>query len=200
MAARTEASRSSADDWCIGRAISALMVTRQSLPRLWMMTDERQGEDVIAAVENLPRGAGIVFRHYSLASDARRELFDRVLRAARGQGMRVLLAGSPGEAELWGADGWHGWGNGGGLRSVSVHSLRELRRAEAQGAALLFVSPVFATRSHPGARFLGTRGFARLAAQARRPVIALGGVTYANAPKLLRLGAYGWAGIGAWTP
>jgi thiamine monophosphate synthase len=47
---------------------------------------------------------------------------------------------------------------------------------------------------------LGPRRFARLAGLARRPVIALGGVTHANAPKLLRLGAYGWAGIDAWTP
>jgi thiamine-phosphate pyrophosphorylase len=75
-----------------------------------------------------------------------------------------------------------------------------VRRAEAEGADLLFVSPVYPTRSHPGGKTLGPRRFAQLAEQARRPVIALGGVTRANAPKLMRLGAYGWAGIDAWTP
>lgn len=165
-----------------------------------MMTDERQGEGVIGAVGNLPGGAGIVFRHYSLAEAERRTLFEQVLAEARGRGLTVMLGVSGGKAELWGADGWHGWENGEGLRSVSVHNLRELRRAEAEGAALLFVSPVFPTQSHPGGKTLGPRRFARLAGQARRPVIALGGVTQANAPKLMRLGAYGWAGIDAWTP
>jgi thiamine-phosphate pyrophosphorylase len=165
-----------------------------------MMTDERQGPTVVAAVRNLPRGAGLVFRHYGLAERPRRALFDEVVAEAHRRGLTVLLAGSRGDAAQWGADGWHGWGEGGGLRSASVHDLRELRRAEAQGAALLFVSPVFATRSHPGGRTLGPRRFARLAAMARRPVIALGGVTHANAPKLMRLGAYGWGGIDAWAP
>jgi thiamine-phosphate pyrophosphorylase len=176
------------------------MTSRQSLPRVWMMTDERQGAGLLGAVRNLPRGAGLVFRHYSLAEEARRALFEEVAAEARERGLRVLLAGSRVDAERWGADGWHGWGKGGGLRSASVHDLHQMRQAEAEGAALLFVSPVFATRSHPGGRTLGPRRFARLAGLARRPVIALGGVTHANAPKLLRLGAYGWAGIDAWTP
>jgi thiamine-phosphate pyrophosphorylase len=154
---------------------------------------------VLPAVRRLPPGAGIVFRHYSLAEAARRSLFERVQAQARRQGLTLLLAGSRSTALSWGADGWHGWEEGEGLRSAPVHDLRELRRAEAGGAALLFLSPVFETRSHPGAASLGPRRFAQLAAMARRPVIALGGVTPAHAPKLLRLGAYGWAGIDAWT-
>jgi thiamine-phosphate pyrophosphorylase len=176
------------------------MLPRQSLPRIWMMTDERQGSGVVGAVRNLPQGGGVVFRHYSLAEAERRALFDEVLAEARGRGLTVLLGGLRSEGELWGADGGHGWGSGRGLRSVSVHNLREMRLAEAEGADLLFVSPVFPTRSHPGGKVLGPHRFAQLAAQARRPVIALGGVTQVNAGKLLRLGAYGWAGIDAWTP
>jgi thiamine-phosphate pyrophosphorylase len=176
------------------------MTPRQSLPRLWMMTDERQGAGLFPAIRSLPPGAGLVFRHYSLAEGPRRTLFEAVAAEARARGIVVLLGGPRGEAEGWGADGRHRWGSGEGLRSMSVHNHREMRRAEAEGAALLFVSPVFATRSHPGGAVLGPRRFAALASSARRPVIALGGVTHANAPKLLRLGAYGWAGIDAWTP
>ena len=165
-----------------------------------MMTDERQGSGVLGAVRKLPAGAGLVFRHYSLAVPERRALFEEVAGQARARGITVLLAGPPDLARRWGADGWHGWEAGEGLRSASVHDLRELRRAEAGGAALVFVSPVFATRSHPGATTLGPRRFAMLAARARRPVIALGGVTHANAARLMRLGAYGWAGIDAWAP
>lgn len=175
-------------------AISTAMTARQPLPRTWLVTDERQGDGLLPALARLPNRPGILFRHYS--STERRALFDAV-RAARPDAL-LLLAGPPERAASWGADGWHGWHPGEGLHSASVHDLRELRRAEALGAALVFVSPVYPTRSHPGSAVLGPRRFAILAAKARRPVIALGGVTHENAPKLMRLGAYGWAGVDAW--
>lgn len=110
----------------------------------------------------------------------------------------VLLAGPSALATDWGADGWHGPGRGPGLHSRSVHDLGEMRRAEADGASLLFLSPVFPTRSHPGAVTLGPRRFAELTDLARRPVIALGGVTPDRARTLTRLGAHGWAAVDAW--
>jgi thiamine-phosphate pyrophosphorylase len=164
-----------------------------------MMTDERQGEGLLAAVGRLPpHRAGIVFRHYSLAPAARRALFERVRRMARRNRLLLLLAGPDATARAWGADGSHGRGPGQGLRSTPAHDLREIRAAERAGAAFLFLSPVHATRSHPGARALGPAGFARLARQTRLPVIALGGMDAVKARAIGRLGAYGWAGIDAW--
>jgi thiamine-phosphate pyrophosphorylase len=172
------------------------MPTRQPLPRLWLITDERQGDSLFAAIARLPAGAGIVFRHYSLAEVARRDLFDRVKAAAPGP---VLLAGAAAQARAWGADGSHGPGPGRGLRSASVHSLAEIRVAESHGAALLFLSPAFATASHPQARPLGLARFAWLARRTRLPVIALGGMNEARGKRLASFGAYGWAGIDAWS-
>ena len=175
------------------------MPSRQPLPRLWLMTDERQGDRLLAAVGRLPpHRAGIVFRHYSLATAARRALFGRVRRIARRKRLLLLLAGPDATAHAWGADGSHGRGPGRGLRSAPAHDLREIRAAERAGAAFLFLSPVHATRSHPGARALGPAGFARLARQTRLPVIALGGMDAVEARAIERLGAYGWAGIDAW--
>lgn len=172
------------------------MGLRHSLPRIWLVTDERQGDRLLDAVDRLPARAGIIFRHHSLGEPERRALFEGV--RSRRADATLLLAGPPGLARLWGADGWHGAHGGQGLHGAPAHDLRELRRAEAAGARLLFVSPVYPTRSHPGAPTLGPRRFAALARQARRPVIALGGITAETAPKLLRLGAYGWAGVDAW--
>ena len=167
------------------------MPARQPLPRLWLMTDERLGDGLFPAIDRLPAGAGIVFRHYSLAKAERRVLFDRVRQAAPGP---VLLAGPADLALAWGADGSHGRHQG--ATSAPAHDLAEIRAAEAAGAALLFLSPVFATRSHPDALVLGPDGFAALAGQTDLPVIALGGM---NAPRAQILsGAYGWAGIDAW--
>ncbi|MGE0242013.1 MAG: hypothetical protein AB7S59_25080, partial [Parvibaculaceae bacterium] len=55
------------------------------------MTDERQGDALPEIVARLPHESGIVFRHYSLASDQRRMLFERIRTIARGR--LVLLAG-----------------------------------------------------------------------------------------------------------
>ena len=167
------------------------MKRRQPLPRLWLMTDERQGEGLWRALERLPRGAGIVFRHYSLPPAERRTLFERVRRIARSRGVMLLVAGAP----LAGGDGTHGR-PGRGLRSASVHNLRELKAAERAGADLVFLSPVYPTRSHSSGRTLGAGRFALIAHQAKVPVIALGGM---DAEKARTLGgAYGWAGIDAW--
>ncbi len=173
------------------------MPTRQPLPRLWMMTDERQNDGLLDAVARLAEGAGIVFRHYSLARTDRRALFDQVRRVHRGM---LLLAGPAAEARAWGADGSHGRGRdrGGGLRSAPVHDLREVRAAERDGAGLLFLSPVYPTRSHPGARTLGPALFVRLVRRTRLPVIALGGMNAERGRALRAWGAYGWAGIDAW--
>jgi thiamine-phosphate pyrophosphorylase len=172
------------------------MQRRQPLPRLWLMTDERQGEELWDALERLPRGAGIVFRHYGLPPQERRRLFARVRATARKKRLVLLAAGAP----MAGADGVHGRrSRHGGLRSASAHNVTELRAAERQGAHLVFLSPVFPTRSHPDARTLGRIRFGLIAAQASIPVIALGGVDARNGASLMALGAYGWAGIDAWT-
>ncbi len=173
------------------------MRASQPLPREWLMTDERQGERLLDAVARMPAGAGIVFRHYGLAEAERRALFERVRAEAARNGLLVLLAGPAGEAGAWGADGSHGRGPGEGLRTAPAHDLAEIRAAEAAGASLIFLAPVFETRSHPEREALGAERFAALAAQTKLPVIALGGMNAERAQGLD--GAYGWAGIDAWS-
>lgn len=175
------------------------MRARQPLPDTWLMTDERLGARLFEAISRLPpHRSGIVFRHYSLPPAERRALFRRVKRIARRRGLLLLLAGPWTEAKAWGADGSHGRGPARGLRSAPVHDLAEVRAAERAGADFLFLSPVYATRSHPGAEPLGEAGFAALARSTRLPVIALGGMDEERAKSLEALGAYGWAAVDAW--
>jgi thiamine-phosphate pyrophosphorylase len=170
------------------------MPRRQPLPRLWLMTDERQGDALWEALARLPRGAGIVFRHYGLPPHQRRATFEAVRRIARRRRLILIVAGT-GQGR---ADGCHGR-RGRGLRTASAHDLREVRTAERQGAHLVFLSPVFPTRSHPGGTTLGPLRFGRIARQARIPVVALGGIDPGRARRLIGLHAYGWAGIDAWS-
>lgn len=175
---------------------------RRPLPRLWLMTDERVPEaEMLRAVARLPGGAGVVFRHYSLPTSDRRALFEQVRRIALRRRLLLLLAGDARLAQAWRADGWHSRRAARPsrpmLHSAPAHDVAEMRQAEQAGAALLFLSPVFATRSHPGAKALGRVRFGLLARQARRAVIALGGLTAQRAKSLPA--AHGWAGIDAFS-
>ncbi|MFN3435907.1 MAG: thiamine phosphate synthase, partial [Sphingomonas sp.] len=68
------------------------------------------------------------------------------------------------------------------------------------GADAVFVSPVFATRSHPGSRPLGIARFGLMIRGLQTPVIALGGMNARKARALRPMGIHGWAGIDALAP
>jgi thiamine-phosphate pyrophosphorylase len=171
------------------------MRRRHPLPRLWLMTDERMGEALWEALERLPRGAGVVFRHYGLPLAERRALFARVLKVARRRGLVLVRAGS---VPMRGEAGSHA-APGRGIRTAPAHNRREAIAALRTGAEALFVSPTFPTRSHPGARALGRIRFGTLVRGLDVPVIALGGMDARRAASLRPFGIYGWAAIDAWT-
>ncbi|MES2444063.1 MAG: thiamine phosphate synthase [Pseudomonadota bacterium] len=167
------------------------------IPAIWLMTDARMGEELWAALDRLPRGAGVVVRHYGLDPRTRRFLIRRVAKVARKKNLTLVIAGgNQGFAHA----GVHN-GRGGArtrLRTESAHSRREAVAAARRGADAVFVSPVFATRSHPGARALGPVRFGLMARELGVPVIALGGMDAKRGRRLRGLGASGWAAIDAW--
>ena len=167
------------------------------LPQTWLVSDARNDAALERALAQLPRGSGFIFRHHHLPPAQRRARFAQLARLARARGQLVVLAGSAAQARAWGADGAYGspqlLARGPDvLRLASVHSLRELARAHR--ADLVLLSPVFSTRSHPGATPLGPQRFRLLAARSPVPVIALGGMTAKTAR---RLAWPLWAGIDA---
>ncbi|MBU6416969.1 MAG: Nudix family hydrolase [Xanthomonadaceae bacterium] len=80
---------------------------------------------------------------------------------------------------------------------ASCHDAEELELAARLGMDFATLSPVCATASHPGAKPLGWDRFARLAADARLPVYALGGVGPDDLDRAHAAGAQGIAGIRA---
>ncbi len=171
------------------------MPPRHPLPKTWLISDARNDAVLDQALQSLPRGSGLIFRHYHLGPAERRARFKQLRRHARLRGHRVVLSGSVAEARRWGADGAYGADLARGpalLRLVTVHSLRELRRAHRADAVLL--SPVFPTRSHPGGKVLGALRWKALARLSKVPVIALGGM---NPRRARQLKTEHWAGIDA---
>ncbi len=172
------------------------------LPKIWLMTDERNDAVLERAVRKLPRGSGIIFRHYHLNEAARAERFATLKRLARKRGQLILLAGHPSLAQNWCADGVHGreWTRrvtAGLLHSAPVHNVHEIRRANFNGADLFFLSPAFFTRSHPEAKPLNSVQLRRLVKLCDGPVILLGGMKRTRFIAKNHLNVHGWAAIGA---
>lgn len=153
---------------------------------LVLMTDDRKA-DWAAAARRLPRGGLVVVR----ARDARARL---ALAQSLGGIAPLLIADDPELAARIGAAGLHlpearmreaghwrmahpDW-----IITASAHSLRALMRARELDA--VFLSPVFATGSHKGAKPLSPARAAFIARHAMVPVYALGGITPRNAARL----------------
>lgn len=169
----------------------------QSLPHLWLLSDARNDAGLEGALEALPRRSGFVFRHYHLSEANRYERYQSVNAIARSCGHLVILSGPQALAKKWGADGIYGTAeqlavSDGLLCIATAHNGYEIEAANAAGADAIMLSPVFPTRSHPGAAILGPFGFSVLAQQANKPVIALGGMTKNRAAEF---GIRRWAAI-----
>ncbi len=85
------------------------------------------------------------------------------------------------------------------LVAASCHAAADISRAEALGLDFAVLGPVCATPTHPDAALLGWDGFRALAATARLPVYALGGLQPGDLHQALSCGAHGLAMVrGAW--
>jgi thiamine-phosphate pyrophosphorylase len=175
----------------MARCYSATMRRRKPLPTVWLVSDARNDRVLEAALARLPRGSGVIFRHYHLSQAERQARFARLRRLTRARGHRLVLAGSPRLARAWEADGAYG-PPAPGVALATAHDLRELCRANRFRAEAVLLSPVFATRSHAGAAALGRVRFLLLARRSHAPVLALGGM---DAARFRGLPTYGWAAI-----
>ncbi len=176
------------------------MRARHPLPKIWLMTDPRFGDELLAAVQRLPAGSGVIFRHYELDAATRFSLFRRVLRICRRRGHLLFLAGSEREAIRWYADGFHQRSHRRSRmrHSMAVHDYRELAAAKRCGPDVVLISPLLATKSHTGQRPLGRLAFNQMVAKAgAAKIIALGGVTKRIATTLNPNIVHGFAAIDA---
>jgi thiamine-phosphate pyrophosphorylase len=173
---------------------------KSRLPVLWLFTDSRRLSDPLPAIAALPRHlCGVVFRQAEDSALAR-----AVAKLCRSRNIALVIAG---DARLAAAEksGLHlraGRRPGlsrprPGLVTSSAHSLPEIRRAGKAGAKIIFISPAFATGSHPGAPALGAYRWLNLARRAQTgKAYALGGLDGQKIISLARL-CCGAAGIDA---
>lgn len=169
------------------------------IPRFWLFTDERMGGMLWHALDAVPRGGGVVFRHYGLPPSERRALYAKVARIARRRRLVLIRAGTSRLGS--GESGVHGRApyRQRGIKSWPAHNRAQVIAGQRADADVIFVSPVFATRSHPGNRPLGKYRALMLKRGVRCPVIALGGMKHRDRHWLGIAGFHGMAGIDLWT-
>ncbi len=180
-------------------------------PIVWVVSDAKRMANPEHVVSSLPRGTGVILRHYGVQK--RSDLAQRLASLCRKRGLTFLVGGDWQLAARVNADGVHlgddaaraGLAAGGRLwrqrkasrlLTVSAHGARGLQRGKELGASAALLGPVFKTASHPGRATLGALRLAAMIRAARLPVLALGGITTANIKLLHASGIAGIAGIG----
>lgn len=142
----------------------------------------------------------MVYRHFGAEDRAR--VAQRLRDVCRSRGLALLIGADAELAETCGADGVH-WperlmpsARGGAFRIVTAaaHDAKAVARASAAGLDACVLSPVFTSASASAEGELGLFSASQIARASVIPVIALGGVTAANAA---RLSGRGFAGVAA---
>ena len=190
--------------------------SQQRFPRLYPIVDEgvlrQRGSGVERFVAEL-RAAGVRLLQYRNKAGGPQEMLRNaaVIREAMvGSGCRLILNDRADLAVLAGWDGVH-VGQGdlspedakrvvGAERwvGVSTHTEEQVRAADASCADYVAVGPVFATGTKLDAEaVIGLEGVRRARALTKKPIVAIGGITRANARSVIDAGADSAAVISA---
>ncbi|MFO0995042.1 MAG: thiamine phosphate synthase [Alphaproteobacteria bacterium] len=180
-------------------------------PPLLLITDRTQARHPLAAIARAAFRAGcrwLSLREKDLAPDARLALLAELVALARPYRAHIMVHGDIAAAAAAGAAGVHLPSGGSveearmrlgaeALIGLSTHTGDEVSAAARAGADYVTLSPIFATASKPGyGPALGLDALARARQGAAVPILALGGITAANAAACLEAGAAGLAVMG----
>ncbi|NNC38216.1 MAG: thiamine phosphate synthase [Hyphomonadaceae bacterium] len=192
----------------LARVAEALYEARVSACRLApyvVMTDPDRMPDIVHVAENMPEHSALIYRHFGAPE---REFIARKLRQiCFDKNVQLLIGSDEDLANNCGADGIHlperdldtahvlrirypDW-----IISGATHSELAIAKATKLGVDAGFVSPVFESDSPSAGKALGIDRFAAMAAQAKIPIFALGGINPLNANSLEGSGAAGIAGV-----
>ncbi|MBE7636095.1 hypothetical protein GUA87_04510 [Sneathiella sp. P13V-1] len=175
------------------------------IPHFFYFTDHGRGRAPLEMAELLPQEVGIIFRHYEAPNRA--QIAEEISEICQKRRLFLSIAGDPQLAAEVGAEGVHlpefmiakiplmitKYPNL--IISTACHSVSSLRQANQLGADFSFISPLFPTNSHPGARHLPVHAVARELGDLDIPVLGLGGITHNRWRQIQQMGFQGFGAI-----
>lgn len=180
-------------------------------PPLLLVTDRRQARRALGEIAEAAFAAGcrwLSVREKDLSVPEQIALVGEIMERAHPWGASVSLHGDPNDAQEAEADGVHlsAGGNIPAARAVlgpaalvglSVHTPEEARVLDPALLDYVIAGPLYESVSKSGhGPVLGPEGLKHIVAIAPVPVIAIGGITAANAAAALKAGATGIAVMG----
>jgi thiamine-phosphate pyrophosphorylase len=162
------------------------------LPPVLFLTDPARVAAPLDVIAALPRGWGVVYRHFGSAG--RRQEGEAIAELCRRRGLFLLVAADPELAMRLNAAGVHWparrarearrWATRFDLQTCSAHTPRELRSALALPVSGILFSVVFPSASPSAAKAMGGMRFRQSIMGACRPVYGLGGITAQTAGQI----------------
>lgn len=188
----------------LNRRAAAVSPAAARLPPLLFFTDGERTPRPWETAARLPTGAAVVFR--GLGRDDAADTAWRIVEAAQGRGVRLLIGADAVLADRVGADGVHlpsrAAGEAARLRQdrpgwiVTAATHETAPGFALEGLDALVASPVFATVSGSARPVLGPAGLACVVGLGL-PTYALGGVDARTLSLLSASGVCGLAAVGA---
>ena len=167
-------------------------------PHIWFLTDNKKTKNPLKIIKKLPKNSGVIIRDYS-----NKKINTKKLNKWKSRRLLTILKAGKYSRMLY-TDGIHypQWIQSSlikenDLKSISVHSGKDIRKSINLKANLVFISPVFETTSHSNQNCLGIIKLGLLTKLFKIPVIALGGINKNNITRLKNLPISGCAAIDA---
>jgi thiamine-phosphate pyrophosphorylase len=180
-------------------------------PPLLIVTDRRQAKRSLGEIVGAALAAGCRFvslREKDLPQDDQILLARALLALTQRHGARLMLHGDAALAKLAGVDGVHlpAGGDANAARELlgprkliglSIHTVTEAAAIDPAVADYAVAGPAFETPSKPGyGPEIGRKGLREMAAAARVPVLAIGGINTARVGEVIAAGCAGIAVMG----
>jgi len=180
-------------------------------PPLLLVTDRHQARQPLAVVVGAALAAGcrwVSMREKDLSEGEQIALARTLLAMARRHHASLTLHGDAALAKTCGVDGVHLSAGGdpvaarnmlgpGKLIGVSLHTVTEAECLDPAIVDYAVAGPAFETASKPGyGPEIGRKGLAEIAAAARVPILAIGGLNATRAAEVLAAGPLGIAVMG----
>ena len=176
------------------------------IPRLYAIIDPAQTEDLSPlAVTDILLSAGVRLIQYRGKTDSSRRLFDicsEISARVRQAGGTFIVNDRADVARLTDAHGVHVGKEylpvedvrrvllAGQRVGVSTHTRAQFEEADTSSADYIAFGPVFPTGSKERPDpVVGLDGLRRVRELTRKPLVAIGGITLANAPSVIEAGA-----------